>query len=544
MTKSKRGTSKPKSRPSSRPTKSTSKPSESRPAKSSSRPASRVSGGTKPRRESLSAKGDRRPSKSGSKGSGKAGKSNRKGTGASTGGRKSRSSAVSRVTSTFTRSDGSRSPWPAYVAAGLVLVAIVVLVVVGLRRDRAPATELEVSEPAATATRAEQQEENDVMNDNPERNPDMPSDVAARNGMYSAPPSMQIDTSKIYFATFETEKGDIVVELFADRAPKTVNNFVFLAREGFYDGTMFHRVIPDFMAQGGDPSGSGTGGPGYSFPDEFDSSLKHDGPGVLSMANAGPNTNGSQFFLTFAATPWLDGRHTVFGKVAEGLDVLSSISIRDPQSSTTPGDLINTISIEESSASRLPTPTPEVLVEPGTIEMPEDPMARNGMYPARPAMVIDPEKSYSATIKTEKGDIVVELFADKVPNTVNSFVFLAQEGFYDNTTFHRVIADFMAQAGDPTGTGRGGPGYEFADEFDASLKHEGPGVLSMANAGPGTNGSQFFITFVSTPWLDGKHSVFGKIVEGLDVLEAISIRDPQSASSPGDYVTTIEITVD
>ncbi|MCJ7549878.1 MAG: peptidylprolyl isomerase [Anaerolineae bacterium] len=164
------------------------------------------------------------------------------------------------------------------------------------------------------------------------------------------------------------------------------------------------------------------------------------------------------------------------------------------------------------------------------------------MYPARPAMVIDPEKSYVATIKTNKGDIVVDLFAASVPDTVNSFVFLAQEGYYNNTMFHRVIADFMAQAGDPTGTGTGGPGYQFADEFDSGLKHDGPGVLSMANAGPGTNGSQFFITLAETPWLDGRHTVFGKVSEGLDVLMSISIRDPQTASEPGDMIEMIEIT--
>ena len=179
--------------------------------------------------------------------------------------------------------------------------------------------------------------------------------------------------------------------------------------------------------------------------------------------------------------------------------------------------------------------------EPGEIPMPKNPMDRNGMYSAPPAMVIDTSKQYVATIKTEKGDIVAELYADKVPNTVNNFVFLAQEGYFDNTTFHRVIEDFMAQAGDPTASGRGGPGYRFADEFDRSLTHDGPGVLSMANAGPGTNGSQFFITFVETPWLDGRHAVFGKVIEGLDVLQSISIRDPQTATTPGDMIETITI---
>jgi cyclophilin family peptidyl-prolyl cis-trans isomerase len=173
--------------------------------------------------------------------------------------------------------------------------------------------------------------------------------------------------------------------------------------------------------------------------------------------------------------------------------------------------------------------------------MPENPKERNGMYDHPPEMVIDPDQSYTATIETEKGDIVVELFSEKAPKTVNNFVFLAREGFYDDTTFHRVIDDFMAQAGDPTGTGRGGPGYRFEDEFEASLKHDGPGVLSMANAGPNTNGSQFFITFKATPWLNGRHTVFGKVVEGLDVLESISTRDPRMAREPGDRIKTIAI---
>ena len=184
---------------------------------------------------------------------------------------------------------------------------------------------------------------------------------------------------------------------------------------------------------------------------------------------------------------------------------------------------------------------PTEFTEQGAITMPKNPADRNNMYTTPPAMVIDPAKQYVATIETEKGDIVAELYADKVPNTVNNFVFLAREGFFDNTTFHRVIPDFMAQAGDPAGTGRGGPGYRFADEFDATLRHDGPGVLSMANAGANTNGSQFFITFVETSWLDGRHAVFGKVIEGLDVLLSISIRDPQTATAPGDLIKTIRI---
>jgi cyclophilin family peptidyl-prolyl cis-trans isomerase len=163
-------------------------------------------------------------------------------------------------------------------------------------------------------------------------------------------------------------------------------------------------------------------------------------------------------------------------------------------------------------------------------------------YDAAPPMVIDPAKRYSATIATERGDIVVELYADKAPATVNNFVFLARDGYYDGVTFHRVIANFMAQTGDPTGTGRGGPGYKFADEFDPSLRHDGPGVLSMANAGPGTNGSQFFITHKATPHLDGKHAVFGRVVEGMDVVYSIPERDPGSAREPGLAMTSVTIT--
>jgi cyclophilin family peptidyl-prolyl cis-trans isomerase len=162
------------------------------------------------------------------------------------------------------------------------------------------------------------------------------------------PPSGALDTSKAYRARFKTERGEIVVDLHAAQAPLTVENFVNLSRAGFYDGTTFHRVIPGFMAQGGDPTGTGRGGPGYQFGDEFSPDLGHDGPGVLSMANAGPGTNGSQFFITFSATPHLDGKHTVFGRVAEGMDVALSIRERDPGRDPNPGDRIETIEIEES----------------------------------------------------------------------------------------------------------------------------------------------------------------------------------------------------
>ncbi len=155
---------------------------------------------------------------------------------------------------------------------------------------------------------------------------------------WNNPPAMQIDPKKVYLATVETDRGDIELELYPEHAPKTVNNFVFLAGEGFYDGVIFHRVIANFVIQGGDPTGTGTGGPGYKFEDEVKGNpLKHE-TGVISMANAGPNTNGSQFFITHSPQPHLNGRHTVFGKVVEGMDVVHAIR---------QGDAMTTVTVRE-----------------------------------------------------------------------------------------------------------------------------------------------------------------------------------------------------
>jgi len=154
-------------------------------------------------------------------------------------------------------------------------------------------------------------------------------------------------------------------------------------------------------------------------------------------------------------------------------------------------------------------------------------------YPAAPPHGIDANKKYSATLETSRGTIVVDLFAKEAPKTVNNFVFLARDGFYDGTVFHRVIDNFMIQGGDPTGTGRGGPGYKFEDEFKGNPHKHKVGTLSMANAGPGTNGSQFFITHIATNWLDGKHTIFGEVRSGQDVVNAIK---------QGDTLKSVKIT--
>lgn len=171
-------------------------------------------------------------------------------------------------------------------------------------------------------------------------------------------------------------------------------------------------------------------------------------------------------------------------------------------------------------------------------------MARNNQrWSSPPEMMIQPGQDYRAVLHTDKGDITINLFENKVPKTVNNFVFLAEAGYYDGVIFHRVINDFMAQTGDPTGTGQGGPGYDFADEFHQDLKHDRPGIVSMANAGSNTNGSQFFITHVPTPWLDRKHSVFGEVIDGMDVVLAISPRDPMKPEYPGVKINVVEIIV-
>jgi cyclophilin family peptidyl-prolyl cis-trans isomerase len=172
---------------------------------------------------------------------------------------------------------------------------------------------------------------------------------ALRDGYYDEPPAMTINTANEYQAVITMEDGgEMRFNLFDDEAPLTVNNFIFLATQGFYDGTTFHRVLADFMAQGGDPTGTGTGGPGYAFEDETGNGLTFDRRGLLAMANTGqPDTNGSQFFITFAPATHLNGAHTIFGELVEGDDALSGISLREPETATEPGDRIAEITIIE-----------------------------------------------------------------------------------------------------------------------------------------------------------------------------------------------------
>ncbi|MBI1838295.1 MAG: peptidylprolyl isomerase [Flavobacteriia bacterium] len=466
------------------------------------------------------------------------------------------------------------------------------------------------------------------------------------------------------YAQFETNKGIIICELEYKKTPMTVANFVGLAEgkfsvndtikysKPFYNGLKFHRVIANFMIQGGDPKGDGSGGPDYEFYDEINPELKHTGPGILSMANSGPNTNGSQFFITHVATPHLDGKHTVFGHVVVGQDVVNAIVQDDimkkvkiirvgkeakkwnatlafkeandkikaeekrkadylakisamtedeykkfmyeevlktyPNAKQSPSGLVYIIENEGYSKKIIKGDTLSIHYR-GTLRADGkqfdasydrgEPMefvfktnrmipgfeegiemlgyggkakliipyyqayGKRGQAPVIPAysdLVFDIEviePGIFAEFITNKGTIVCKLEYKKTPMTVGNFVGLAEgtlnigdsivypNPFYNGLKFHRVIPDFMIQGGDPDGNGSGGPKHRFTDEIVPELKHNSAGILSMANAGPGTNGSQFFITHKETPWLDGKHTVFGHVVTGQEVVNAIVQND-------------------
>jgi cyclophilin family peptidyl-prolyl cis-trans isomerase len=376
------------------------------------------------------------------------------------------------------------------------------------------------------------------------------SDPASANqvGMYDAPPPMTIDPESYYYATLKTEQGDIEVQLFADRAPVTVNNFVFLAREGFYDNTTFHRVLDGFMAQAGDPTGTGSGGPGYQFQDEIYPGGSFDRPGLLAMANAGPGTNGSQFFITFAPTPWLDGNHTIFGEVIGGQEVLDLLTRRDPQQGPDfEGDLLETVEIEERDSSQLPTPTPlppptptptpyaPSSIAPEDLSAGDRPLAglpmeeRSNIFNTAPEMVIDPARSYTATVTTAQGDIVIALNADVAPTAVNNFVVLAALGYYDGTPINDVSEVIIFGA--PENIPPSYVGYLFPGDLNAETEWGAGAMAYLPAQDPLTgeivsNGSQVLI-FLEAPPADAalQISFFGQVVEGLEILQSLTVAD-------------------
>jgi len=359
-----------------------------------------------------------------------------------------------------------------------------------------------------------------------------PAAVATpKNLQWVAPPPMTIDPAKIYLATFKTAKGDITIQLFADKAPITVNNFVFLAREGFYDTTTFHRVLQGFMAQGGDPTGTGSGGPGYQFEDEFHPDLIFSEAGLLAMANSGPGTNGSQFFITFGPTEHLNFAHTIFGKVVEGQDIALSLALRDPSANpTSPGDTLFTITIEESAVSLLPEPTPTPEPKAPVVEESRplaalDIAARANFYNTAPALVIDPAKIYSATIETTKGTITVELYPADAPQSVNNFYVLANLGYWDNFPIVFVESGLFALTGSPGGQPGSDVGYSLPSE--AKRPHAAGALGGWPDAtGLRVSGSQFYFMLAADSRFDSSSfTAFGSVVAGLDIATTLTVDD-------------------
>jgi peptidylprolyl isomerase/peptidyl-prolyl cis-trans isomerase B (cyclophilin B) len=347
---------------------------------------------------------------------------------------------------------------------------------------------------------------------------------------WDAPPPMTIETDRIYIATLETEKGEIVIQLFAEQAPMTVNNFVFLAREGFYDGTTFHRVIEGFMAQGGDPTGTGSGGPGYTFADEIDPALRFDQPGLLAMANSGPNTNGSQFFITFGPAPHLNGRHTIFGKVVEGMQVALSLTPRDPADNPDfEGDTLMRVVIEEVEKSLLPTPTPTLQAIIPQMEEGR-PLAflpiedRQDLYSGMPEMILQEGLEYRARVVTTQGEFLIALEPESAPQHVNNFVVLAQLGYYDGFPINLVDPQGVVITGSPGGYVESDIGYTLPDEVGLSNVRGAVGFWFRLDLFA-PSGSEIYILTRDQTDLDSLYTVFGYVVEGMDVVDSLTTRD-------------------
>ncbi len=361
-------------------------------------------------------------------------------------------------------------------------------------------------------------------------------DPMERNGYYAEQPEVVIDPANYYYATIETDKGDIVVQLFADRTPMTVNNFVFLANEGYYDNTTFHRVLDGFMAQAGDPTGTGAGGPGYNFADEIVDGMVFDRPGLLAMANAGPGTNGSQFFITFAPTDWLNGGHTIFGEVIEGSEILGDLTRRDPgQDPEFDGDLIKSITIEEASESILPTPTPlpptptpyppTNMQDDGDRPLATVPVAeRTAYFNSEPAMVIDTEKNYQARITTGKGDLVIDLYDDIAPVAVNNFVVLANLGFFDGIPVNQIVPEQVVIIGSPGGSPDSDAGYQLGAELDLDVIPAKGALAYIPMQGSTLSSSSVMLLALIDPPVEANsaYSFFGQTVEGVDLLDELT----------------------
>lgn len=373
---------------------------------------------------------------------------------------------------------------------------------------------------------------------------DMPSEPRDRNGLFSEPPPRVLDATRIYYAVLRTARGDVTVQLFADRTPVTVNNFVYLALTGYFDGTTFHRVIADFMAQGGDPTGTGTGGPGYNFQDEFVPNLNFDRPGLLAMANAGPGTNGSQFFLTFAPTTHLNQRHTIFGEVIDGMDAVRALALRDPQRAAAPGDALREVIIYAHTESVLPAPAPTPTPTPAPTPyaphqaLTEDdarplaalePAQRIGRFNTPPARIIDADRAHTAVVETSEGALTFALRTQAVPDGVNNFVVLARLGYFDGVRVLPAQEGRFSLFGILDGTRNGVVGYSLPAALGYEGEEAGPGLLAyLPDWDDPTRvlGGALFVTHESeAPESLARFHVIGTLTAGHEVLARLRGRD-------------------
>jgi peptidyl-prolyl cis-trans isomerase B (cyclophilin B) len=364
---------------------------------------------------------------------------------------------------------------------------------------------------------------------------------------WDAPPEMMIDLAKIYLATVKTEIGDIKCELMPASAPMTVNNFIFLAREGFYDGSSFHRVEEDVMAIGGKPLDGLYDGPGYTIPDEITDDMRFDEGGYVAMAKADdPNTAGSQFFITYEQSPWLNGVFSIFGKVVHGMDVVRNLKIVDTRIDThSKGTGILSVKISELEESLLPREKkPFVPVAPQLVD--GRPLAklpileREFIYNTAPEMVIDPVKSYSARFVTTKGTIDVKLRPDINPVSVNNFVVLAKLGYWDNFPFTTVVRWRYAISGSPGAKPRSDIGYSIPWEDSPDLP---PGIGKLcywlhARMDGSSSGSNIFFMMTNDP--RGHYgNVFGEVSKaGMKVVWSIPADDE---NKPKEKIIRVDI---
>jgi cyclophilin family peptidyl-prolyl cis-trans isomerase len=291
-------------------------------------------------------------------------------------------------------------------------------------------------------------------------------------------------------------------------------------------------VLDGSMAQAGDPTGTGMGGPGYRFQDEIYPGGSFDRPGLLAMANSGPGTNGSQFFITFAPTPWLDGRHTIFGEVINGQDVLDRLTRRDPQQGPAfEGDLLETIEIREE----MQTPYTPSSIAPQNLSAGDRPLAalpmeeRSNLFNTAPDLVIDPDRSYLATVTTSQGDVVIALNANVAPTAVNNFVLLSSLGYYDGTPVNDVSEVIIFGA--PENIRPSFVGYLIYGELNPEIEWGAGAIAYLPAQDPLTgdlvsNGSQVLI-FLEAPPIEYvlQFSFFGEVVEGLEILQSLTIAD-------------------